>query len=136
MGLGSDTSCSYYTNVPARIQIPPESPGAYIPCNSYEVDIDTPYFLVNHPSLKWVNINDPNYSKNKILALVEKTTGIQFTFGRVNLTLSGKGTFTTLGWAVQTNTGPAIFFMNGVGPTDSVFVRANAAAVGYEVLSC
>lgn len=99
-----------------------------------QIDGDTPKFLLNHASLRWVNVNDAAaLNASKPVMLTEGTTGMLLGIGRINLTTKAAGSFTTVGMVVKAASGRKLWFMAGVSFSDSSIVQVTT---GYEMLSC
>lgn len=99
-----------------------------------QIDGDTPKFLLKHASLKWVNVNDATaMAAAKLIMLVEGTTKMSLGIGRINITSSLAGSLTTVGMVVNGSSGRKLWYMAGIGFSDSSIAQATA---GYEMLSC
>lgn len=99
-----------------------------------QIDGDTPRFLLKHASMKWVNVNDTvAMAAAKIIMLTETTTGIQLAIGRINITSAQAGAFTTVGMVVNGSSGRKLWYMTGIGFSDSSIATVTA---NYEMLSC
>ena len=70
---------------------------------------------------------------SKPVLLTEGTTGMLIGIGRINISTPSAGAFTTVGMMVNGASGRKLWYMIGVGFSDSSIAQVTA---DYEFLSC